>query len=162
MVLPQTVAPDTSHSLEQVRREMARSLENRTRPQPLASDTDPAAFQIQPGQVPTVVTESPRVAAATVTGAPAKPATPATPPEKDATPAPQTTPVNPDLAISRPWLPLTLSLLALFASLGGNLYLGWMTLDLRRRFRHFARGLRFHEDDRRSSSLASVSRGDYD
>jgi hypothetical protein len=51
---------------------------------------------------------------------------------------------------------LMLSLLALCASLGGNLYLGWMTLDLRRRFRHFALGLRFHEDDRRTMPSSSI------
>jgi hypothetical protein len=34
-----------------------------------------------------------------------------------------------------PWLPLTFTLFALFASLGGNLYLGWITWELRNRFR---------------------------
>jgi hypothetical protein len=47
---------------------------------------------------------------------------------------------------SRTWLPLTVSLLALFASLGANFYLGWMTLDIRRRFRHFAYSLRHQEE----------------
>ena len=35
----------------------------------------------------------------------------------------------------KPWLPFTLTLCALFASLGGNLYLGWITWDIRNRFR---------------------------
>lgn len=34
-----------------------------------------------------------------------------------------------------PWLWLTLTLLALFASLGGNLFLGWITWDARSRYR---------------------------
>jgi hypothetical protein len=36
-------------------------------------------------------------------------------------------------AAEKPWLPLTLTLLGLFASFGGNLYLGWLVLDLRKR-----------------------------
>ena len=36
---------------------------------------------------------------------------------------------------SRPWLPLTAALLALFASLGGNLYLAWLNHDSRTRYR---------------------------
>lgn len=32
----------------------------------------------------------------------------------------------------KPWLPLTLALLGLFASLGGNLYLGWIAWDATR------------------------------
>ena len=35
----------------------------------------------------------------------------------------------------KPWLPFTLTLCALFASLGGNLYLGWISWDIRNRFR---------------------------
>ncbi len=33
----------------------------------------------------------------------------------------------------RPWLPLIFTLFGLFASFGGNLYLGWVVLDLRKR-----------------------------
>ncbi|NLF07031.1 MAG: hypothetical protein GX594_03495 [Pirellulaceae bacterium] len=36
---------------------------------------------------------------------------------------------------ARPWLPLTLTLLGLFASLGANVYLGWINHGLRRRRR---------------------------
>ncbi len=36
---------------------------------------------------------------------------------------------------AKPWLPLTLTLLALFASLGGNFFLGWITWDTRSRYR---------------------------
>jgi hypothetical protein len=34
---------------------------------------------------------------------------------------------------ARPWLPLTFALFGLFASLGGNFYLGWIAWDMRRR-----------------------------
>lgn len=34
-----------------------------------------------------------------------------------------------------PWMPLTASLLALFASLGANVFLGWVAWDSRRQFR---------------------------
>ena len=37
-------------------------------------------------------------------------------------------------ASSKPWLPLTLALAGLFASLGGMLYLGWVAWDYRRRY----------------------------
>ncbi len=33
-----------------------------------------------------------------------------------------------------PWWPLTLAMLALFASMGGNLYLGWIAVDVYRRY----------------------------
>jgi hypothetical protein len=36
---------------------------------------------------------------------------------------------------ARPWLPLWLTIVALFASLGGNLFLGWVTWDARSRYR---------------------------
>jgi hypothetical protein len=35
--------------------------------------------------------------------------------------------------LSRPWLPLTCTLFGLFASFGGNLFLGWIFWDLRKR-----------------------------
>lgn len=37
-------------------------------------------------------------------------------------------------AADKPWWPLTLAMLALFASLGGNLYLGWIAVDVYRRY----------------------------
>jgi hypothetical protein len=39
---------------------------------------------------------------------------------------------------SKPWLPLVGTVLALFGSLGANLYLGWNTLELRSRYRALA------------------------
>jgi hypothetical protein len=44
-------------------------------------------------------------------------------------PAGQTSPPTSDIAV-KPWLPLTLALLGLFASLGTNIYLGWIAWDL--------------------------------
>jgi hypothetical protein len=44
-------------------------------------------------------------------------------------PAPPPQPETPD----KPWLPLTLTLLALFASIGANLFLGWIAWSFRRR-----------------------------
>ena len=34
----------------------------------------------------------------------------------------------------KPWLPLSLAMLGLFASLGGNVYLGWIAMGTRRRY----------------------------
>lgn len=42
----------------------------------------------------------------------------------------------------RPWWPLTAALMALFASLGGNLFLGWIGWDARRRYRSLLGTLR--------------------
>ena len=36
---------------------------------------------------------------------------------------------------AKPWLPLWLTAVALFASLGANVYLGWIAIDVRRRWR---------------------------
>ncbi len=36
---------------------------------------------------------------------------------------------------TKPWLPLWLTIVALFASLGGNFFLGWITWDARSRYR---------------------------
>jgi hypothetical protein len=58
------------------------------------------------------------------------------PPEKPAPPKavekPAPAPPQPE-APAEPWLPLTLTLLALFASIGANLFLGWIAWGLRRR-----------------------------
>ena len=44
-----------------------------------------------------------------------------------------------DLADSdKPWWPLTLAMLALFASMGGNLYMGWIAVDVYRRYLEMA------------------------
>jgi hypothetical protein len=47
-----------------------------------------------------------------------------------------------EAAASRPWLPLLLALCALFASLGGNLFLGWTTVEARRRLRRLIHSVR--------------------
>ncbi len=44
-----------------------------------------------------------------------------------------------DLAESdKPWWPLTLAMLALFASMGGNLYMGWIAVNVYRRYLEMA------------------------
>ena len=42
---------------------------------------------------------------------------------------------SPTQAPDKPWWPLTLALATLFGSLGGNVYLGWITWDTRSRYR---------------------------
>ncbi|MCE9556192.1 MAG: hypothetical protein K8T91_22825 [Planctomycetes bacterium] len=49
---------------------------------------------------------------------------------KPAAPVPAATPET----VSRPWLPLTLTLFTLFASIGGNIFLGWVAHDARSRY----------------------------
>lgn len=41
---------------------------------------------------------------------------------------------------NEPWLPMTLMLLGLFASVGANIFLGWIVCGLRRRCKTAARG----------------------
>ena len=41
---------------------------------------------------------------------------------------------SPSIASEKPWWPLTLAMLALFASMGGNLYMGWIAVDVYRRY----------------------------
>ena len=48
---------------------------------------------------------------------------------KRETPLPKPAPVEP----AKPWLPLTLTILGLFASLGANVFLGWIAWGFRRR-----------------------------
>jgi hypothetical protein len=48
------------------------------------------------------------------------------------------------------WWPLTLAMLALFASMGGNLYMGWIAVDVYRRYLNVAADE--HEDDDFESS----------
>jgi hypothetical protein len=55
--------------------------------------------------------------------------------EKQATSEKQPTSAQSPPPESRPWLLLTCVSLGLFASLGGNLYLGWITWDVQRRYR---------------------------
>ena len=44
-------------------------------------------------------------------------------------------------AASKPWMTLILTLLGLFASLGGNVYFLWITWDTRKRYRTLVRNL---------------------
>ncbi len=58
-----------------------------------------------------------------------EPKTPAAPPPS---PADVTAEAEKPEKPEKPWLPLTFALLGLFASMGGNLYLGWVAWDARR------------------------------
>ncbi len=163
-VPPQRLLPEKAPSLEEVRREMARSWEDRVQGRPPASDPVATVFPVPNAAAPVAGSETTRVAAIAPVGAePAGPAgvdLPAAPASgllpsgeaervvterkvaggelaERAVAEPSWLPLA--LGSSRPHLFLTLSVLALFASLGGNLYLGWITLDLRRRFHHSAR-----------------------
>jgi hypothetical protein len=49
------------------------------------------------------------------------------PPSKPSPPAPEEP--------AKPWLPMTLTLIVLFASVGANVYLGWIVVEFRRRCR---------------------------
>jgi hypothetical protein len=53
---------------------------------------------------------------------------------------------------ARPWLPFTVAVVALFGSLGGNLYLGWITWETRKRYRALLRRRKKAEHDRREES----------
>ncbi|HUS38502.1 MAG TPA: hypothetical protein VMX74_03590, partial [Pirellulales bacterium] len=184
--VPMSDMTDNSQSLEQLRREMARNLERRATvqpqtgpanfgvqpggpryakdPNPRVAATVPTYPQTQNTATTVAVTPTPTfpfasnrlttnpVATQPITANPASTGSNAMLPRTNF----GTTSEAAATTVARPWLPLMLSLLALCASLGGNLYLGWMTLDLRRRFRHFALGLRFHEDDRRSMASSSI------
>lgn len=56
-----------------------------------------------------------------------------------------------DEAEPKPWALFTVTLFALFASLGGNLYLGWMNWDMRQRFRSLIRRMKFGDTKVRDS-----------
>lgn len=47
--------------------------------------------------------------------------------------------------LPKPWTLFTATLLTLFASIGGNVYLGWMNWDMRQRFRDLVRKLKLGE-----------------
>ena len=55
------------------------------------------------------------------------------PPTEEPTPAPASK-AAPDQP-AKPWLPFTLTVMGLFASLGANVYLGWISWGLRKRCR---------------------------
>ena len=48
---------------------------------------------------------------------------------------PKPTPDSQPETSGKPWLPLTFTLLGLFASIGANVYLGWIAWDCRQQFR---------------------------
>ena len=50
---------------------------------------------------------------------------------------------------AKPWLPLTFTVLGLVASLSANMYLGWIVVDLRRRWRMIQRRETLIKTDRR-------------
>ena len=54
---------------------------------------------------------------------------------------------SPSIASDKPWWPLTLAMLALFASMGGNLYMGWIAVDVYRRYLEMADDGDEEEDD---------------
>lgn len=59
--------------------------------------------------------------------------------EKQSTASP---PATGETAPARPWTALTLALAGLFGSLGGNVYLGWLLIETRRRYRAALRRLK--------------------
>ncbi len=63
-------------------------------------------------------------------------------PEKEGTPPPSR-----DNPPARPWTALTLALAGLFGSLGGNVYLGWLLVETRRRYRAALRRLKRAESE---------------
>jgi hypothetical protein len=55
------------------------------------------------------------------------------PPRETPLPKPAPAPVKPaPVEPAKPWLPLTLTILGLFASLGANVFLGWIAWGFRR------------------------------
>jgi hypothetical protein len=98
---------------------------------PLQSDIPPAAGEVRSYRI-TVGTEKlprdtpfPAKRAVYVEQSGAAPA--------DKVPQKATPPSEPE-APAKPWLPLTCTLLGLFASLSANVYLGWIAWDLRGRY----------------------------
>ncbi len=63
----------------------------------------------------------------------------------------------------KPWWPLTMAMLALFASLGGNLYMGWIAVDVYRRYLEMADdGFEQDEDEDENSPRSRDDRRDWD
>jgi len=54
----------------------------------------------------------------------------------------ETPDANQSKTASKPWLPLMSTVIGLVASLGGNIYMGWIVLDLRERYRKLLRSSR--------------------
>ncbi|MGE0607285.1 MAG: hypothetical protein AB7O62_09345, partial [Pirellulales bacterium] len=55
-------------------------------------------------------------------------------------------------AADKPWFAFTMVVLALFASLGGNWYLGWMNWDLRNKYQRALNDRKWRRDDYEPSS----------
>ena len=89
--------------------------------QPIQSDVPPGAGEVRSYRI-IVGTEKLR--------RDMPPEKPKPPPAEPAKPA-KTSPPEP----TQPWIPMTLTLFGLFASLGANVFLGWVALGLRRRCR---------------------------
>jgi hypothetical protein len=53
---------------------------------------------------------------------------------------------------AKPWMPLILVSLGLFASLGGNVYLTWIFADLRRRYRTLSSKEKYNKDTKHSDN----------
>ena len=54
----------------------------------------------------------------------------------------------------RPWVALTLTMILLFGSLGGNVFLGWTSWDFRRRYQQFLAGNGAVKSDKASADAA--------
>jgi hypothetical protein len=110
--------------------------------QPLARELPPASDAGVPGPLllPPEHTSRPIAERRTTFVQPEPVKTRETPPKPEAKPAAERppTPAEPDEP-PRSWTLLTLVLLALFASLGGNIYLGWIAWDAYKRYRALLR-----------------------
>ncbi|MEN6452548.1 MAG: hypothetical protein ABFC96_18820, partial [Thermoguttaceae bacterium] len=62
------------------------------------------------------------------------------PKPKPTTEKPKQTEKTPPSEPSKPWLPMTLTLIGLFASLGANAFLGWLVAGMRRQLSAAHRG----------------------
>jgi hypothetical protein len=108
--------------------------------QPIESDIPPSAGEIRFCRVVVGTAKLPRETPA-APSPPPKPAERKEPPvdqlgtaASGKTPPSTTAEVQPEQP-AKPWLPLTFTLLGLFASLGTNVYLGWIAWDSGQRWR---------------------------
>jgi hypothetical protein len=62
---------------------------------------------------------------------------------------------EPSKETSKPWLPFTVVVLALFGSLGGNAYMGWITWETRARYHALVRRRKKGEHSRRETTYDS-------
>ncbi len=102
------------------------SLEALRAGQPIGSDVPPSAGEVRSYRIIVGTERLPHDVP------PEKPKPSPPEPAKPAKPSPPEP--------SRPWLPMTLTLFGLFASLGANVFLGWVALGLRRRCREKTAG----------------------